>query len=556
MNINIVIANLKDDRVLPRFARHLVNDLGWTASSKPDPRAEANYYFAYFEYNRAHCTGPAAAFFTHRETIEGAKTAAYDATAKAVGLRVVMNAGQARALNTLGKTVQIPLPLDLLHFPLASRPHHARPLLGVAGYTYKSGRKGEDVFNNARKLVGGAVDWTATGRGWPIPCKIRPWGEVPKFFQLLDLYVCTATIEGGPMTTLEALASGCPVVIPDSVGIHPELPDVPGIWRYRTGDADDLARAIRDALPQLAAVDPVRLHDATAPHCVGAWVDGHRSAFNAWLYEHPQQPAIDWRGRAGIYVVAFGDPAREQARLCVGSARAQMPDVPVALCSDKPLNAGETHFIQQPDADIGGRIAKLKAYDLTPPEWDCVLYVDADTEFVAPVTEFFDLTADGWEFVICKDAHLHDTVKDYERRNNAPDLAATVASVGSREMLQINGGVWAFRRCAASRDFFKRWFDEWSVYKGRDQGALLRALYADPLRVFWLGNEWNTMITLKGEEYPPGRKGTAGILHHVGTARRWEGQVPAGKGLTDPEAWAMVDAYKAKVAARKAKGKK
>jgi hypothetical protein len=214
------------------------------------------------------------------------------------------------------------------------------------------------------------------------------------------------------------------------------------------------------------------------------------------------------------------------------------------------LAAGETHFIQQPDADIGGRIAKLKAYSLAPQEWECVLYVDADTEFVAPVDLFFNLTAAGWEFVICKDAHLHDTVKSYERSNNTPDFQATVAAVGTEDALQINGGVWAFRRSDATRRFFERWLAEWEVYKGRDQGALIRALYADPVRVYWLGNEWNTLITLKGHEYHPGRAGTAGILHHVGTARRWEGQVPAGKGLTDPEAWAMVDAYQRKIARR------
>lgn len=551
MSIHIVIANLKDDRVLPRFARHLVEGLGWTASNKPNPRAEANYYFAYFEYKRGAVDGPAAAYFTHREQTDGEKTRVYDATAKAVGLRVVMNAGQRKELNSLGATAQIPLPLDTAHFKLAQRPAHKLPLVGVAGYTYNSGRKGEHIFDKARALVGNAVEWTATGRGWPIPCRIRPWSEVPGYFQSLDLYVCTALNEGGPMTTLEALATGCPVVIPDSVGLHPEMPDVRGIWRYKTGDAEDMARAIREALPELRNIDPKALRAATAPHNVAAWVEGHREAFNNWLYERPVQPRIDYHGRSGIYVVAFGDQAREQARLCVGSARRFMPDIPVALCSDSQLNAGETHFIQQPDADIGGRIAKLKAYELTPQEWDCVLYVDADTEFIAPVYEFFDLTADGWEFVICKDAHLHDTIKDFERRNNSPDFAATVAAAGSREMLQINGGVWAFRRCAGARDFFKRWLDEWSVYKGRDQGALLRALYADPVRVFWLGNEWNTLITLKGEEYPPGRAGSAGILHHVGTARRWQGQVPAGKGLTDPEAWAMVDAYKAKVAAKK-----
>lgn len=553
MNVHIVVRNLNDDRVLPRFARHLVNGLGWTASDKPDPNAALNYYFAYFEYKRGHADTPSASYFTHREEEGTAKTALYDAVAKAVGLRVVMNRGQTKALSSLGPTVQIPLPLELDHFKLAERKRRTKPLLGVAGYTYKGGRKGEALFDKLRAALGNSVDWAASGRGWPVPCKLRKWSEMPAFYQALDLYVCTATIEGGPMTTLEAMATGCPVIIPDSVGIHPALPsDVPGIYRYKTGDAAALIEAAQTAIADLGNPNGWILRGATAPHSVKAWVDGHRIAFEQFVYGKPSPvPRIDWGGRAGIYVVAFGDQARAQARLCIGSARHYMPDIPVMLVSDRPLDAGETHFNQQPDEDIGGRVAKLKVYQHAPQEWDCVLYVDADTEFVAPVREFFDLTADGWEFVICKDAHLHDTVGALERRNNGGEFRATVAQLGTAEMMAINGGVWAFRRCDRTRRFFERWLAEWEQYQGRDQPALLRALYADPLRVFWLGNEFNTMITLKGEEYPPGRAGTAGILHHVGTARRWEGQVPAGKGLRDPEAWAMVDAYKAKVRAKR-----
>ena len=540
---HIVVRNLKSDRVLSRLARHLITGTGWTVSDQADPYTDVNYYFAYFEAQRAPTSTPIAAFMTHRENDGTAKAALYDRVARAVNLRVVMNAEQIVALSEYGPTAQIPLPLELEHFKLAPLPKHTVPVLGVAGYTYPSGRKGESLFDRLRQDLDVKVEWQASGRGWPVNCRLRAWSEMPAFYQSLDLYICTATIEGGPMTTLEALACGRPVVIPDTVGIHPELPEVPGIWRYHTGDAADLLRATREALRRLHDVDPQALRAATAPHSVQAWVKGHREAFERFNAVGGAPPRMDWRGKAGIYVVAFGGPARAQAKLCISSARKFMPNIPVALVSDKPLKAGETHFIQQPDADIGGRIAKLKIYDLAPREWECVLYVDADTEFVASVTNFFDLTGDGWEFAICKDAHRHDTIDALERRNNTLEYRQTVAQIGTVEGLGINGGVWAFRRCDRVRRFFERWRAEWEKYKGRDQPAFLRAMYADPLRVVWLGNEWNTMITLKGEEYPPGRKGTAGILHHVGMARRWKGQVPAGKGLTDPEAWAMVAAY-------------
>ena len=106
------------------------------------------------------------------------------------------------------------------------------------------------------------------------------WQDLPDFFKSLDVYVSTATIEGGPMTTLEALATGVPVVIPEGVGLHDELPRVDGIHRYRAGDADDLARAVDLALATCAAVDRAALRRAIEPHSVGAWCAGHAQAFS------------------------------------------------------------------------------------------------------------------------------------------------------------------------------------------------------------------------------------------------------------------------------------
>ena len=53
-----------------------------------------------------------------------------------------------------------------------------------------------------------------------------------------------------------------------SAGLHDELPDVTGIHRYHAGGADDLVRAVDDALATRATVDRSALRRAVAPHSV------------------------------------------------------------------------------------------------------------------------------------------------------------------------------------------------------------------------------------------------------------------------------------------------
>jgi len=548
VNIHIVCRNWKDDRVLPRFTRYLMQAHGWTASAEADPHATVNYLVAYFEYQKVKSalSLPFAAYMTHREEGDNAKSQLYDQAAGAATLRVAMNQAQLAGLKRFGNSMALPLPLETENFVPRPHPPAKQPVVGLSGYTYANGRKGEALISALKDIDG--IELKASGRGWSVPTKMYKWHEMPDFYRSLDLFVCTSLVEGGPMTTLEALSCGVPVVIPSGVGIHDELPKVPGIYRYARGDTKSLIAAVEKALRELGAHKPDALRNATEPHSVEAWCRANIDMFETFIDKSvitPPKTTPSGTGKAGVYVVAFGEPARAEALRCINSIHKQMKGIPVALCSDRALGP-EDVLIQKPDADIGGRIAKLSVYDYAPQDWEYILYLDADIEIVTPAPMFyFDVLRDGWEFAICKDAHLHDTLSDLQRRNNFEEVRQTIAFTGTGESLQINGGAWSFRRNANTKKFFALWLKEWNVYKGRDQGALIRALYTHPLRTYWLGSEWNTLITLKGHEYPPGKAGSAGVLHRVGKARRWTGQVPAGKGLTDPEAWAMVKAWEA-----------
>ena len=114
------------------------------------------------------------------------------------------------------------------------------------------------------------------------------------------------------------------------------------------------------------------------------------------------------------------------------SAKKYMPDIPICLVAAKRIGP-EDVLIIEPDSDIGGRRAKLKAYELAPAEWQAVLYLDADTEVVAPIYPYFQWVEDGWEFVICKDPHLMDTMVAFERRNNRAELDEVEKAVRTLE---------------------------------------------------------------------------------------------------------------------------
>jgi hypothetical protein len=108
----------------------------------------------------------------------------------------------------------------------------------------------------------------------------------------------------------------------------------------------------------------------------------------------------------------------------------------------------------------------------------------------------------------------------------------TADTIHTMNTLQFNGGVWAFGRNQRIASFFKRWQREWERYAQRDQGALIRAMYSDPLKVYVLGNEWNTF-----EKYSKGIT-TAGLMHFPGRARRWKGYLPGR--IDSPAAWDVV----------------
>lgn len=534
MRVHIVTTDTQSDQILARLTRALLEQTHWTAGTTPRSDVDLNYFFPYLEWwaHRDFTATKTAAWFTHYDTAQKYKLPRWDACEQQIDLRLTSASMYLEGLQRHGAAALVTPPLDHARFyPSKSKRAHRLPVVGTSGFVYKGGRKGEHLIQRlAHHELAQRITLRASGAGWGIPTTKHTPEKLTSFYQGLDVYLCTSLIEGVGYGVLEALACGIPCVIPYHVGIYDDLPAVQNIHRYTAGDFDEMIAALEAALAE--PVNVASLTGIASRFTAAQWTGDHVGAFERLLYDVPAVGALPaWKGHSGVVYVAYGQPARECAERAMRSFNRQHPDVPVCLIADRPIGL-EHVFVQHPDNDIGARGAKTQLYDLVPAEWEYVLYLDADTEVVADISLFYELLSDGWEAVFCINPPAYVLARDMKRPDNADECAETFALMGSDELLQLNGGVFAFRRNERTARFFRAWNAEWTRYGKRDQAALDRVLYTQPLRLYVLGNEWNTIT-----RYLPAER-TAGVLHYPLTARRWRGMI---RGRLDGgEAWAAV----------------
>ena len=300
-----------------------------------------------------------------------------------------------------------------------------------------------------------------------------------------------------------------------------ELVGLPGVFLYEKGNAESALDAIRLAIADTTPAEEIA--DAVKGYNLAAWCKGFQQAVEDMTrVEHYQPPepveVVESHdiSRCGVYIVAFGEPARKCATRCIASIRQHMPMLPVAVASDTPFEGCDV-YVPAPDLDIGGRWAKLNADRYAPLDWDYIVYLDADTELLAPIHGLFTFLRDGWEFVICKDIDRYGLASNMRRPDNVKEADATFKEIGSDQLLQYNGGVFGFRRGERMHEFFNVWRAEYDRWAKRDQGALLRAIHRCRPKLYVLTNSWNhatERYTLNAE---------VNIAHHNVEARRWRG---------------------------------
>ncbi|MCB0196370.1 MAG: hypothetical protein KDJ65_30740 [Anaerolineae bacterium] len=185
----------------------------------------------------------------------------------------------------------------------------------------------------------------------------------------------------------------------------------------------------------------------------------------------------------GVIYVAYGEKALSEARLSIKSLKKHNPSLSVTVIADQALPG--VNWIEFDKPGPGARWAKLMIDVLSP--YEQTLYLDADTRIHGDITAGFEILRD-WDIAIAPSARQGT---DCLGHLPGDDKQRTLEQIKMKQPLNLQAGVLFFKKSIQVSRLFDQWRVEWSISKDQDQGALLRALWKAPVKVWLLSGEWN-----------------------------------------------------------------
>jgi hypothetical protein len=190
----------------------------------------------------------------------------------------------------------------------------------------------------------------------------------------------------------------------------------------------------------------------------------------------PRQPGSD----RGIIYVATGERYVREALESARSAREHMPNVPIAMFTDRPELAGPpvdiVLTIDNPRRDFAEKIPPL-----TRSPFEKTLFLDTDTLVCGNCEELFDML-DRFELLVA-----HDPWRADYNFETLPPCFPT-----------MNTGVIAYRKTPAFEALVRDWLDthfaRFAHMEPNDQPAFRHALYHSNLRFLVLPGEYNLRL--------------------------------------------------------------
>jgi hypothetical protein len=265
-----------DQWILERLARRLAAKLPYAEfvpwSPRPNPATRIVYYVNYALFNEP-SGGLDIGFFTHLDEKQQ-----FLERARAMDWCICMSRIYADWLR--GNRVD-----HVSHIPMGFDYHKYRPrlVLGVVG-RLDHPRKGKHLVERLRRLPFVEI-FTTEGR--------MSEKDLPELYQGIDYVLIPATVEGGPMSLLEGLAMGKPIIAPEGVGMVPEFGATEHIQRYRAGDGEALEQVV-----QRCYQEKLQRNYLVKDRTWDRWAESHHELFVRLVQQRGievPQPAVGFR---------------------------------------------------------------------------------------------------------------------------------------------------------------------------------------------------------------------------------------------------------------------
>jgi glycosyltransferase involved in cell wall biosynthesis len=310
------------------------------------------------------------------------------------------------------------------------------PVIGFAGKASSDhdGRKGIDRMLNLLRAIDEhterEIGFLTVGPGWEARIKNNefkriqtkhlgfvPPAVLPEFFNAIDIYICTARVEGGPVPVLEAMACGTTVASSD-VGMIPELINDGhnGIVINLDTEVPQVAQRMVDLLSDLDLLSKIGHLGRQTVVDRFQWSQVTQDLRALYTVDEPLRPLvreIDFQ-RATESLVA-----RDRSRNLLGKHRKSPSTVDAA--SDAPWNERVVTFIQgsmkaeekglMKSTPLSGATAYGTAYCLqtllylNDPDWNQEINQDSVRAWQDPETGFLW----GPELDVCAPEYaMHD----------------------------------------------------------------------------------------------------------------------------------------------------
>lgn len=236
-NLLLRIVTEQEGWIMHRKAREIASRVPHSVINEDLPSAHIHYYINYGYFRERPKQGIVVANFTHYDP-SGLGNRFFE-VAEAVDHCVSVSNQTTDLLLAHGisasKITTIPVGADSSYRPKLT--------IGVVGRTYPGGRKGERIvaqlaaeeeFAEDLKLVSTNDCWNV--QVWDLP-------ELSDFYRAIDYLLVPASIEGGPVPFMEALACGTLSIAPP-IGVVPDFPHI----AYETGDYHSLKKVVRELI--------------------------------------------------------------------------------------------------------------------------------------------------------------------------------------------------------------------------------------------------------------------------------------------------------------------